>query len=502
MAYSLAVVALGHGAMPDHINHRVTCARKSTEALPQTWEFAFEMILWTESNFEPSTPHRNRLMKILFVGPATSLHTVRWIRQIESADFDVHVFAVEPYALHPGLRNLTLHNPVFTRRPFDDHDLHRLGLLGRPLPPKGWWDSLWRNRSFDLSVRQRGLWWPFRRGPEGIEARLARLAPDKLSRAASLARSIRRLRPDVVHSLEIITGGYLALDARALNGGVFPPWIVSNWGCDLHLFGQIAEHEAKVRKVMALCDYYSAECERDVKLARDFGFTGRALPVRPNASVLELDRVLRMRQKGPTSQRRMILLKGYQDWHGRALVALRALEMVSDVLAGYRIAIFLASQPVRMAAELMSRRTGIPVEFVPFSPHDDIMRLHGQARISMGIGISDGIPSSLLEAMAMGAFPIQSDTSCAAEWITHGETGMLVPGEDPSSAAEALRLALTDDGLVDRAAVLNGEIARQRLDLPRACLDVVETYRKIFHDNATERRPRVAHDEVATEQTV
>jgi glycosyltransferase involved in cell wall biosynthesis len=438
-------------------------------------------------------------MKILFVCPATSLHTVRWIKQIENAGFDVHVFPVEPYALHPGFRELTLHNPVFTRRPFDDYDLHKLGVLGRPLPPKGWWGSLWRDRSFDLSVRQRGLWWPFRRGPEGIEARLARLAPEKLSRAASLARTIRRLRPDVVHSLEVITGGYLALDARALSDGVFPPWIVSNWGCDLHFFGQLAEHEAKIRKVMTLCDYYSAECERDVKLARDFGFTGRALPVRPNASVFELDRVLRMRQPGPASRRRLILLKGYQDWHGRALVALRALEMVTEILAGYRIVIFLASPPVRMAAELMGKRTGIPVEFVPFSAHDDIMRLHGQARISIGVGISDGIPSSLLEAMAMGSFPIQSDTSCAAEWITHGQTGMLIPGEDTGATAEALRLALSDDGMVDRAAVLNGEIARERLDLAQACPDVVNTYRGIIKGTSTERGSIDPHAEAVTE---
>jgi hypothetical protein len=285
-----------------------------------------------------------------------------------------------------------------------------------------------------------------------------------------------------VHSLEVITGGYLAMAARTELGSAFPPWIVTNWGSDLHLFGRLAEHEARVREVMRHCDYYGAECARDVALAQEFGFAGRVQPVLPNAGVFELERVQRLRQEGPSSQRRLVLLKGYQNWHGRALVALRAIELAAEKLAGYRVAIFLASHPVKIAAELMSRRTGIPVEFVPFSSHDEIMGLHGQARLSIGVGISDGIPSSLLEAIAMGSFPIQSDTSCASEWIAHGKTGMIVPGEDPVGIAEAIKVAATDDELVDRAAALNGELARERLDATRVRPQVVQIYKQIVQE--------------------
>jgi glycosyltransferase involved in cell wall biosynthesis len=153
--------------------------------------------------------------------------------------------------------------------------------------------------------------------------------------------------------------------------------------------------------------------------------------------------------------------------------------MVADLLAGYRIAIFLPSPPVQMAAELMSRRTGIPVELLPFSSHDTMMRLHGQARISLGVSISDGIPSSLVEAMAMGSFPIQSDSSCACEWITHGTTGLIVPTEDPRAVADAIRTALVDDNLVDRAVEQNAAVIRERVDARRVCPQIAQTYKRV-----------------------
>ena len=418
-------------------------------------------------------------MRILFVAPGTSLHTVRWINQLENSGIDVDLFPCEPYPLNPLLRNVTLHHPVFKRRPFEIRELELFGLLVEPQPPESWRERVWSTKRFDPSVSQHGISWPFRAGPHDVEATLARFFPAQLSRSARLAKTIQRLQPDIVHSLEIVTSGFLTYAARAACGGSFPTWIVSNWGNDINLYGQLASHQEMLRQTLSACDYYQAECARDVDLARGFGFTGEALPVVSNAGPLDLDLIEQQKQPGPSSARRLILVKGYQHSVGRALVALRALEMVADLLAGYRIAIFLPSPPVQMAAELMSRRTGIPVELLPFSSHDTMMRLHGQARISLGVSISDGIPSSLVEAMAMGSFPIQSDSSCACEWITHGTTGLIVPTEDPRAVADAIRTALVDDNLVDRAVEQNAAVIRERVDARRVCPQIAQTYKRV-----------------------
>jgi glycosyltransferase involved in cell wall biosynthesis len=374
-------------------------------------------------------------VRILFVAMAESVHTARWINQLAPRQWDIHVFPADDAPLHPDLRNVTVHG-FFNQRSSD----------------------------MDPTVRHKGLWWPFRRGSTRIGGLLDRLSPGFTSRSACLARLIRRLKPDLVHSLEITLAGYQTLAAKRQLGGVFPPWIVTNWGSDIYLFGRLSEHASKIRSVLSSCDYYSCECHRDVKLARDFGFAGVVFPTIPNAGGYDVRAIRAYRQPGPTSARRLIVLKGYQHWAGRALVGLHAIEKVAHLLHGYRVAIFSASQEVKVAAELLSQKTGLPIDLIPRCAHADILRLHGRARASIGLSISDAISTSVLEAMVMGSLPIQSNTSCATEWVQDGVTALIVPPEDVAAVADAIRRAVTDDALVDHAAEVNGRVAAQRLD--------------------------------------
>jgi glycosyltransferase involved in cell wall biosynthesis len=95
--------------------------------------------------------------------------------------------------------------------------------------------------------------------------------------------------------------------------------------------------------------------------------------------------------------------------------------------------------------------------------HEDVLDLFQKSRVYIGVSLSDGISTSLLEAIVSGAFPIQTDTSCANEWITDGKSGIIIP-PNAESVLESLTLALKDDELVNKAAILNLHTARQRLD--------------------------------------
>jgi glycosyltransferase involved in cell wall biosynthesis len=303
--------------------------------------------------------------------------------------------------------------------------------------------------------------------------------PSSSGRALWLAWTIYVLKPDIVHSLEIQHAGYLTLDVRNRLGGRFPHWVVTNWGSDIYLFGRLAEHKEKIKAVLTACDYYSCECQRDVHLAKQMGLRGEVLPVLPNTGGFDLSQVAQFRQPGPTSGRRLILLKGYQGWAGRALVGLRAIALCANQLKGYRIAIYLASPEVKIAAELVSQSTGIPIDLIPSCSHDDMLRLYGCARVYIGLSISDAASTSLLEAMTMGTFPIQSCTACADEWISDGESGFIVPPEDPEPVAAAIRRAVSDDALVDRAAELNDRVVRERIDQAVIRPQMIAMYEKI-----------------------
>lgn len=411
-------------------------------------------------------------MRILFVTLPSNIHALRWINQLTDQGWDIHVAPSIPDQLHPELvGKVTFHD---TKKV----DVVRAARQPRPRSPRE--AAIW--------LLQR---WPHHRGSGHARRLLMRLLPKTPPPPPppapppipKLVEVIRKIRPDIIHSLIIQPSGYETLAARKVIGDDFPKWIVANWGSDIHFYSQLSAHREQVKEVLANCDFLTCECERDVNLARQYGFTGQVLPVMPAAGGFDIERWQQLRQPGPTSSRRVILVKGYQHTVGRALFALRALELCADVLQGYRILIHLASPDVQAVAEPISNRIGIPIETIPLHWHtnyEDVMARYGKARLHIALSISDGISQSLLEAMVMGAVPIQSYTACANEWVEDGKSGLLVPPEDPHIIAEAIRHALTDDAFVDQAAQINDETVRQRLAYADLKEKAVEMYKSVY----------------------
>lgn len=75
-------------------------------------------------------------------------------------------------------------------------------------------------------------------------------------------------------------------------------------------------------------------------------------------------------------------------------------------------------------------------------------------------GNRDGLPTVLLEAMALGTPCVATDVTGIPELIEHGVTGLLVPQRDPGALAASLAALLDDEALrVDLALA-----ARQRIE--------------------------------------
>jgi len=55
-----------------------------------------------------------------------------------------------------------------------------------------------------------------------------------------------------------------------------------------------------------------------------------------------------------------------------------------------------------IAAELLAKSSGLPIDIIPRVPHEQMLCLHGQARVSIGLSISDALSTSALEAMVKG----------------------------------------------------------------------------------------------------
>jgi glycosyltransferase involved in cell wall biosynthesis len=373
-------------------------------------------------------------MRILFVAMSDSIHVARWISQLTEQGWELYIFSsTNNLMIHPDLRNVTIYKNFFSYQ-----------------------------KNIDKSVKMKGIPVIFNVFVKIGNFILKMVVPD--FNRIRLNHVIARLKPDIIHSMEFQAAGYLTSDVKKKYLSKFPFWIATNWGSDIYLFHHDPGHLKKIQDILKDCDYYLSECRRDVTLAKELGLKGKVLPMLPAAGGFDLEYFSRIQKAMPPSNRRIILLKGYHGWAGRALIGLEALKLCSSQLNGYSIVVYLASADVITKINKFSKETGIQVKIIPHRSHEELMRYFGQARIHIGLSISDGMPNTLMEAMILGAFPIQSDTSCADELIENGKSGLIVPPENVIAIAAAIKRALDDDYLVNDAANINFSIARDRLD--------------------------------------
>ena len=387
-------------------------------------------------------------MRVLFIAMSNSIHTSRWLSQLEDLDWDIHLYPSESYPLHSDLNNLTVHDVFFPKKNYSDS----VKLKGVTI------------KSPELLKLIRGI--------------IYKISPK--FRIKKLARLIKHLKPDIIHSMETQGAGYLLLEAKKMFSGNFPPWIHSIWGSDIYLYGRLNEHKHRVKDVLSSCNYLICEGQRDIELAKNFISNRNIILISSGSGGFNLKKYSKFRQTKISSQRKMIMLKGYQGWSGRALVGLRALERCTDILKDYNIVIYSAASEVLIAAELFTISTKIPIIIIPRdSSHNEVLSYFGKSRISLGLSISDGLPNSLLEAMITGSFPIQSWTSHASEWIENGVNGMLVPPEDPEIIEEVIRISLNDDILINTASEINYRLVEEKLDEKILKPKAIDIYNKV-----------------------
>ncbi len=85
-----------------------------------------------------------------------------------------------------------------------------------------------------------------------------------------------------------------------------------------------------------------------------------------------------------------------------------------------------------------------------------------EAEVFVSVPSSDGTSVALLQAMAVGCFPIVSDLETQREWIEDGVNGFRVPLHRPDLLAERISRALGDPALRRAAAQRNRGIVEAR----------------------------------------
>ncbi len=230
------------------------------------------------------------------------------------------------------------------------------------------------------------------------------------------------------------------------------PLAVSIWGNDLtHEAAMSRPTGRATRRVLARAELVFADCQRDIDLARIWGMRlGTATAVLPGGGGIDLARMTDD-DLALTPQLAQLLGSGHRlviNSRGRRLyvrneILIEALSLLGDHLdPGVRVVFVGSAHDEALRRSIHSRRLADQVILTEKCSRDEVLYLLRRAELSVSITDRDGMPNSLLEAMAAGAVPVCGDLPSIREWIEHGKNGFLATYDDPEAVAAALRLAL------------------------------------------------------------
>lgn len=258
---------------------------------------------------------------------------------------------------------------------------------------------------------------------------------------------LKEIKPDVVHSFALYVSCSPIINVMEKYSNI--KWIYSSWGSDLFYFQNELNYLNDIKKVLPRINYLFTDCKRDFEIAKKHGFKGKFLGVFPGGGGFDLQGM--ENYKKPLEQRKTILIKGFQGRSGRAITVLKAIVGLQKELVNYQIVVF--GTDVDAFSYLESSEISKWQNFKVFGKisHIEVLKLMGQALIYIGNSNSDGMPNTMLEAICMGAFPIQSNPGGATqEIIQDKENGLLIEDcEDVELIAQNIVYALNIDNLAE-----------------------------------------------------
>jgi len=368
----------------------------------------------------------NHMMRLLFVVDARSPIAMNWIRHFIERGDEVHIASTFAVKLDVPIKRLEVFPVAFS--------------------------SMKRSSQHPGAASARTL---------GLRTKIRQwFGPLTLRRSAQRLREfINEVKPDLVHAMRIPYEGMLAADAYTGEA----PLVVSIWGNDFTLHAPstpLMRHYTKW--TMSVADALHSDCHRDVRLAREWGFSvDKPDFVAPGNGGIRSD--VFYPPENLVQEPVILNPRGVRPYV-RNDSFFKAIPLV---LAKHPNAKFLCTGMEGEAQAMQwTKELGIEqaVELLAPIPNMDMAALYRRAQILVSPSIHDGTPNTLLEGMACGCFPVAGDLVSIREWITPNENGLLFDSTNPSSIADAIIQGIENKNLREKAAGLNGEIISARAE--------------------------------------
>jgi len=315
------------------------------------------------------------------------------------------------------------------------------------------------------------------RAKEGLDVfPLAPRTEMDLGAAWRLSRLIKRVRPDVLHAHDP-HGVAMAALALSMSTELAKPPLVASRRVDFRLRGN-ALSRWKYRQVdLFIC---ASEAIRRMLVA-DGVPPARAVTVHEGielsraeaAPPARLHEELWLPHHAPLVGNVAALVphKGQRHLVEAAAIVVRHVPDARFVIAG--------EGELRPSLEraIREHHLGKHVLLAGFRP--DALSLHKAFDIFVMSSLTEGLGTSLLDAMACGKPVVATTAGGIPEVVADGETGLLVPPRDHEAMASAIVRLLTDEDLRQRIGHAGLVRVRRRFSAERMVQETLRVYEKI-----------------------
>jgi len=268
------------------------------------------------------------------------------------------------------------------------------------------------------------------------------------------------------------------LAADAYNG---TPLLVAVWGNDFTLHApstRLMRHYT--RWTMQVADALHADCQRDIRLAQEWGFPSKGPTlVTPGNGGIRTDIFFPPQKLVQVPV--VINPRGFRTYV-RNDVFFQAIPLVLKEIPEARFLCTSMASVTQAQQWIEELDIGHAVELLAPIPNAQMAEVYRRAAVLVSPSIHDGTPNTLLEGMACGCFPVAGDLESIREWVTDGENGLLTDATDHVRLAESIVRALKSKDLREQAAGLNAKRIAEKAEY-NACMSQASAfYQRIIRD--------------------
>jgi glycosyltransferase involved in cell wall biosynthesis len=309
--------------------------------------------------------------------------------------------------------------------------------------------------------------------------------------AAGVRKLLKKLQPDIVNAH--YASGY-GTTAMLVN---YRPWVLSVWGSDVYDFPyKSLLHKWLLRKNLVAADAVVSTSRCMAEQTRLIAPSLSGIAITPFGVDMKALQPIDHHTEGQVSSKGQLVVgtvKHMENKYGIdtlleafALVRKR-LQCEDNPMAGRLVLRLVGGGSQIEELKLLTQRLSVAdaVVFTGRVPHHQVVRELAKLDIYVALSRLESFGVATIEASAARCPVVVSDAGGLPEVTIHGQTGFVVPRENPDAAAEAMLRLIRDPGLRFRMGAAGHRHVQKNYNWPTCIETMIGVYQTTI-----ERHPK------------